>query len=244
MRMIRDPDARIAGVRRPASPVIALVAALLAAASLNCAAVPFSVRVGGEKIALDAPPGFTDTGDLASPRLQDLAMTLTSESNRVLLFALTDADLRRFTLGDPLEARRYTLVVTAKATERERIAPGQFNALAADFLTAIGPAVSAPELVKYLEGQPIGRAIPLEDLGRGPGSVSVLQALRLPPIPPAGMFESAKPQYQVFTTTLLLVQGKILRLSVFSLYAGPADIEWLKVTTLRWTDDLRRLNTR
>ena len=52
---------------------------------------------------LDTPPGFTDTTELASPRLQDAAESLTPASNRILLFALTDADLRRFTLGDPLD---------------------------------------------------------------------------------------------------------------------------------------------
>jgi hypothetical protein len=244
MPMIRDPAARIAGVRRPAAPVIALAAALLAAVSLNCAAAPFSVRIGLEKIALDTPPGFTDTGDLASPRLQDLAATLTSESNRVLLFGLTDADLRRFTLGDPLEARRYVLVVTAKAAERERIAPDAFEVLATEFLAALGPAASPPELVKYLEGQPIGRANMLGELRRAPGAVSVLQAMRLPPLPPTAMFEPSRPQYQVFSTSLLLVQGKVLRLSAFSMYTGPADLEWLRVTTLRWMEDLRRLNPR
>jgi hypothetical protein len=244
MRMIRDPAARIAAVRRPAAPVIALAAALLAAVSLNCAAAPFSVRIGQEKIALDAPPGFTDTGDLASPRLQDLAMTLTSESNRVLLFGLTDADLRRFTLGDPLEARRYVLVVTAKAAERERIAADPFEAVATEFVAALGPATNPPDLVKYLEGQPIGKANLLGELRRAPGAVSVLQAMRLPPLPPTAMFESSRPQYQVFSISLLLVQGKVLRVSAFSLYAGPADLEWLKATTLRWVDDLRRLSPR
>jgi len=231
-------------VRRPAAPFLALATALLAAVSLNCAAVPFSVRIGLEKIALETPPGFTDTGDLASPRLQDLAATLTSESNRVLLFGLTDADLRRFTLGDPLEARRYVLVVTAKAAERHRVTPEQFDGVAADFLAAVGTPVTPPDLVKYLEGQPIGRPNVLEEMRRPPAGASVLQAMRLPPIPPTAMFESAKPQYQVFSTSLLLVQGKVLRLSVFSLYAGPADIEWLRVTTLRWMDDLKGLNSR
>ncbi|MSQ63614.1 MAG: hypothetical protein EXR33_07240, partial [Betaproteobacteria bacterium] len=62
-----------------------LFAALLAALPPSGAAAPFTVRLGLEKIVLDAPPGFTDTTELASPRLQDLAASLISPSNRLLL---------------------------------------------------------------------------------------------------------------------------------------------------------------
>ena len=78
----------------------AAFSALFAAVSLNCAAAPFTVRLGLEKIVLDAPPGFTDTTELASPRLHDLAETLTAASNRILVFALSDAD------GAPLPSAR------------------------------------------------------------------------------------------------------------------------------------------
>lgn len=236
--MIRDPGARIAGVRRLALLLATLAAALAAPA----AAAPFSVRLGLDRIVVDAPPGFSDTTDLASPRLQDLAATLTSESNRILVFALTDADHRHFTLGDQLEARRYMIAVTPRASERERITREQFEALAAESLKDLGEVNNPPDLVKYLADKPIGRATLLGELRREPGVISVMQALRLPPIPAAAMFDSPRQQYQVLTTTLLLVRGKTLRLSVFSLFAGPADVEWLKSTTQRWTDDLLRLN--
>ena len=54
-------------------PVMRILAALLAVFALDCAAAPFAVRLGIEKLALDTPPGFSDTSNLASPRLQDLA---------------------------------------------------------------------------------------------------------------------------------------------------------------------------
>src|SRR5436190_8908424 len=111
-----------------------LLACLLAALALDCAAVPFSVRIGLERINLDTPPGFSDTSDLASPRLQDLAATLTSASNRVVIFALSDADVRKFTNGDPIEARRYAVAVTPKGLERLRVNAEQFNTLVADSL--------------------------------------------------------------------------------------------------------------
>ena len=44
------------------------------------------------------------------------------------------------------------------------------------------------------------------------------------------------------TTTLLLVRGKPLTLSVFTGYDGPADVDWLRSATRGWVDDLLRLN--
>jgi hypothetical protein len=221
-----------------------LLAALLSAISLDCAAAPFAVRLGMEKIALDALPGFTDTSDLASPRLQDLAATLTAPSNRILLFALTDADLRRFQNGDPLDPkRRYMMVVTPKALERERVGADLFNALIADSLQDLGKAEQVPDLPKFLESRPIGLANFLAELRKTPRTVSVLQATRLPPLPGERMFDKATPQYLLFTTSFVLVRGKALVLSVYTLFYGAADMDWLKVATQRWVDDIQRLNT-
>ena len=72
----------------------------------------------------------------------------------------------------------------------------------------------------------------------------MLQATRLPPLPGATFWESNKPQYLFFTTTLFLIRGKALQLAVFSLFEDPADVEWLKTITQRWQDELRRLNPR
>ncbi len=81
-----------------------LLAALLAALPLQGAAAPFTVRLGVERIVLDTPPDLTDTTELASPRLQDLSETLTAASNRILMFALSDGDVRHFTQGEPADA--------------------------------------------------------------------------------------------------------------------------------------------
>jgi hypothetical protein len=217
---------------------------LLAAISLNCAAAPFTVRLGVEKIVLDAPPGFTDTTELASPRLQDLAETLTAASNRILVFALSDADVRRFTQGEMLDAKRYMIAVTPKGLERERVSPAQLTAYINDSVQNLGKPVEAPDLVKYLETQPIGKVSLITELRREPTAVSVLQATRLPPLPGKKFWESDTPQYLTFTTTIFLVHGKALQLAVYSLYEGQADVDWLKATTQRWIDELLRLNPR
>ena len=74
--------------------------------------------------------------------------------------------------------------------------------------------------------------------------MSVLQATRLPDRCPAthvlgighAAVSSASPR------RCSCVRGKALQLAVYTLYDGPADIDWLKTITQRWQDELLRLN--
>src|SRR5438552_3274143 len=121
---------------------IVLLAAFLLVGS--AVAAPFAVQVGETRIGLDAPPGFADTGFTGSPRLMELAEALTPASNKILLFAISDADLRRFTLGDTPELRRYMIAVTPKGLERERVSPAAFGAFVRDSLAALGSPPAQP----------------------------------------------------------------------------------------------------
>ncbi|TMH92992.1 MAG: hypothetical protein E6H44_05160 [Betaproteobacteria bacterium] len=216
------------------------LAAALAAISLQCAAAPFAVQVGETRIGLDAPPGFADTGFTGSPRLMELAEALTPASNKILLFAISDADLRRFTLGDTPELRRYMIAVTPKGLERERVSPAAFGAFVRDSLAALGSPPAAGDLQKYLDSQPPGKTSLLAELRRDPDVVSVLQGTRAP----AQRRSSEAPQYALSTTTLMLLRGKALNLSVYTLYENAADLDWVRATTARWVDEIARLNHR
>src|SRR6267378_4739945 len=44
----------------------------------SVSAAPFAIQLGDTRLGLDAPPGFTDSGFTGSPRLQELAESLTS----------------------------------------------------------------------------------------------------------------------------------------------------------------------
>lgn len=217
--------------------VRALVLALLAALSLQCAAAPFSVRLGEVPVVLDAPAGFADTLDLASPRLQALAEGLTSASNRILLFALTDADLRRFTVGDSPELRRYLLLATPRALERDSIGLSQFRRIAEDAAAGLGKPASPGNLRAFLDSQPVGQANYLAELQRTPLMVSLVIGTRLPP-------REGKPQYLLNTTTLLLLRGKQLVASAYAEYGEDLDDAWLRALTRSWIDELQRLNAR
>ncbi|MBM3367147.1 MAG: hypothetical protein FJY43_02525, partial [Betaproteobacteria bacterium] len=194
--------------------LVGLLAAALPAAGL---AAPFVTGVGNERIVLQALPGFADTGFLASPRLQELAESTTSASNRVLLFAITDADLRRFMVGDRYELRRYMLVVTPKGTERDRMNEAQFSVLAENAVRDLAVPAPGIDAQKPPEAQPEGKAMLLAVPRRGPGLVSILQGTRLV-FPGAGLFGRPRSALVLSATALLHLRGKVLQLTMHSGY--------------------------
>ncbi len=224
---------------------VRIFAALLVTATLNCAAAPFALQLGDTRVVLDAPPGFADTTFTGSPRLQELAESLTSPSNRILMFAISDGDLRRFTVDDSPDFRRYMLAVTPRGTERERITPDLFQRFIGDALRDMGKPPPHADFPKYLAEQVPNQPALLAELRREPTIMSVLQGLRLPPKKKGGMFSTPEPpRFVLSSTTLVLLRGRGLNLSVFTLYESPADLDWIRATTLRWAEDLQKLNGR
>ena len=218
---------------------VRILAALLAGFTIQCSAAPFAVQLGEARIALDAPPGFSDTVQTGSPRLQELSESLTSASNRILLFAISDADLRRFGLGDSLELRRYMIAVTARGMERERLSESAFREFADGSLRSLGQAPGVADYVEHLDSRPYGATSLLAELRKDADAVSVLQGMRAKG---SGLF--ARSQYFLSTTSLVLLRGKALSLAVHTRYDDPADLEWIRVTTARWIDELKRMNAR
>jgi len=212
--------------------------------ALNCAAAPFGVQLGDARVALDAPPGFSDTMATGSPRLQELAESVTNASNRILMFAITDADLRRFTIGDQPEFRRYMTIVTPRGMEYERVSQATFKAYAGDSLKDLGATAPAGDFLKFLDEQPHGKASLLAELRKEPEIVSILQGTRLPTVERGNFFDRGKPRYAISTTTLMLVRGKAINLSVYTLYDDAEDARWIRLTTTRWVDEILRLNSR
>ena len=217
-----------------------ILACLLLCAS-SALAAPFAVQVGEARLALDAPPGFADVQATGSPRLFELAEALTSPSNRILLFALEDADVRRFSVGDSLELRRYVIAVTPKSLEEARTTLAAFHALVADSVRELGPpAPPSADVRQYLDAQPRGRPGLIAELRKDQDVTAVLQGARLPDAPRS----RDAPRYLLSTMTLMLVRGKPLNLAIYTSFAGDADLEWIRGTTLRWIDELQRLNNR
>jgi hypothetical protein len=201
------------------------------------------VSLGEVRIVLDAPPGYADTTFTGSPRLQELAESLTSASNRILLFAISDADLRRFTLGDPPEFRRYLLVATPRTLEREHIVPSAFQSMTEEALRGFRALPAGSDMAKHLEAQPVGAPSPLAQLRRDPHAVSLLRGTRLEPTRIPRLFGTEEQQnFMLSSSTLLLVRGKVLNVSVFTLYQSADDAAWIRAVTGGWVEQLQRLN--
>ena len=219
--------------------IVRLLAALLAGFTIQCSAAPFAVQLGDARMVLDAPPGFSDTLQTGSPRLLELSESLTSASNRILLFAISDADLRRFQVGDSLELRRYMILVTGRGMERERLSDSAFRELAVESARSLGPVPGVTDYVEHLDSRPPGATSLLAELRKDADAVSVLQGMRA-----KGNSFFSRSQYFLSSTSLVLVRGKALSLSVHTRYDDPADLEWIRLTTTRWIDDLKRMNAR
>jgi len=230
----------------PVRLLAALASAAALAMSFESGATPFGVQLGDSRVALDSPPGFADAQATGSPRMIELAESLTSASNRILLFAISDADLRRFTVGESPQFRRYMIAVTPKGLEYERITPALFSSFVGDTLKGLGavaPGIPADDPSKYLEKREVGQPTPLAELKRDASEVSLLVGTRLPPVE-GGIFKADKQRYMLSSTTMILLRGKALNLQAFTLYESPEDLEWIRTTTLRWAEELRRLNNR
>ena len=225
---------------------VRLAAALMVLLFATCArAAPFAVQLGETRVGLDAPPGFADTTFTGSPRLQELAEMITSPSSRILLFALSDGDLRKFTQGDPPDFRRYMTAVTPRELEHERLGPQRFGQFADAAQRELGERVPAGKsFAEYFDQQPIGKSSVVGELRRDPEVRSLLLGARVPPNTRMQLPGTPKQQYALSTISLLLVRGKALSLTVYSAYDSQADLDWIRAITARWIDDLQRLNTR
>jgi len=224
-----------------------LASALLAGALLclgaPAGAAPFSVQLGPDRVVLDTPAGFADTAGFGSPRLTELAENLTEASSRVLVFALSDADARRFAVGDALDLRRYLLAVTPRAKERERLTNAQFAELVAQAGRNIDAAFqSPPDYRIYMQGLPPGSTNLLQKLREDPQVISLLYGTMVPQ-PSGSIWQSDKPPiFKLSSTTLALIGGRAVYLSVFSAYESPADVFWIRSVTASWLEELQRLN--
>jgi len=132
--------------------------------------------------------------------------------------------------------------LTPRALEQERMSPAAFEAYVRDGLRSLGTPPIEGDVAKVLEARPPGEPTLLAELRRDPDAVSVLRGVRLPP-PDTGFSIFSKPsQYVLSSSSLILLRGKALTLTVTTGYESKADVEWIRVTTLRWIDELRRLN--
>lgn len=226
----------------PFTALRAVLAALLLATTPALAA-PFAVQLGDTRIALDTPPGFSDAANTGSPRVLELAESLTSASNRILLFGITDADLRRFSVGDTPELRRYLIAVTPRSLERYYVSQKDFERYVAEVTRDLAPPPADVDAQKLLDAAPSGQPVVLAELHREPALLSFMQGARFDAAEKRFFWEETVPTaYLLSTTTLLLLRDRALSLSIYTGYGNQEDAAWLKQTTKRWIEELKRIN--
>lgn len=219
-----------------------LVAGALLLAGEAALAAPFGVLLGNERLMLDTPPGFSDTAAYGSPRLAEIAEAHADASSRVLSFAMSDADLRRFSVGDTLELRNYLLAVTPRVSERGRLTAAQYAALVEESSRNYGtPPPPSTDFRKYLEGKPLGTPHLLADLRRDSQVISLLYGTLVPqPVP---WWAADKPHLMnISSLTMVNIAGRAVYLYAFSGYNGPADVNWIRTISANWAEQLQRLN--
>lgn len=150
--------------------------------------------------------------------------------------------MRRFNSGDAPELKQYLLVVTPKSLEFERMSAATFDRYVAEGRKGMGTPIEG-DLTKILEARPPRELVLAAELPREPDAMAVIRAQRVPPAEAGGMFSSPKPsQYVLSSTAVVLLRGKPLTLTVTTGYERKADLDWLRETTQRWIEELRRLN--
>jgi hypothetical protein len=112
-----------------------------------------------------------------------------------------------------------------------------FRELAGESQRSLGQAPGATDYVEYLDSRPAGATSLLVELRKDADAVSVLQGMRA-----KGSSFFARSQYFLSTTSLILLRGKAVSLAVHTRYDDPADLEWIRATTARWIDELKRMN--
>jgi hypothetical protein len=133
------------------------------------------------------------------------------------------------------------VIVTPARLERERVDSALFASVVGDSMRELGPAAATGDYVKHLDAQPPGRPSLLVELRRESELVSLLQGARHP-VRTTTFWEREKWQYIVSTHTMLLLRGKMLQLVIYGSFESPQDLDWIRFTTQRWVEELRRLN--
>jgi hypothetical protein len=201
-------------------------------------AAPFVVQLGADKLVLDVPPGFSDAVGLGSPRLNELAESVAGPSNRLLVFAVTDGDLRRFQTGERPDLKRYGVAATPREFEFLRATPQDFASFVGDAMRGLGePAAADSDVKKVIATAPADTPILLAVPRRDTALVSFVQGSRV-----GGTRWNEEQVFVLSATSLVLVRGRPLNLTIVTAFTSPADMEWLQFTSRRWLEQIQRLN--
>ena len=208
-------------------------------------AAPFALQVGDLRLGLDAAGRLRRLPLLTgSPRLIELAESLTAASNRILVFALTDADMRRFNGGDAPELRQRLLVVTPRALEHQRTSGRRVRRQrardAALARQTSRPKATSPEVPRDAPARQRRRAS-ASCAGSRRSWLSCAAFACRPSRRPVQLLQAVAVRRSRAPPCSCCAANRCSSPSSPATRAK-ADLEWIRATTLRWIDELRRLN--
>ena len=145
--------------------------------------------------------------------------------------------------GDRPEFKRYVVAGTAREFERQRATAEDFAQFVADALRGLGEAPPAgSDLRKLLGAAPEGKPMLLEFLRRDASVASYIQGTRLASPKRSWSDWDVQPVLVLVSTSLAMVRGRPVNLSITISLEDPADLEWLQLNTRRWLEQIQRLN--
>jgi len=229
--------------------LVSTIAAAHAQAPASATAASLSsvrTSIGPTEVVLPVPSGFSDPGDKV-PKLRQFFEKLTPPTNRLLALFVSDADLRTLASGKESPMRRYFMVQTYRAAERDTLTVKGFaevkDTLRAQYKTMLKSAKpqidsliadASRDLAKQA-GRPdmtlkVGEMLPLEIFSETQDSISLSALSKV-------RFETASVTREiplVMAMTTLTLRGKIAYFYVYSVYDSAADIEWTRQQTRSW----------
>lgn len=209
------------------------------------------VSIGGDRFELNSPDGFHEISGL-SPDLRSIMETVTPPINRLLGVFVSERDLGRILNNDDLEFDRYMLLQTNRQLENRKISENDFkqiasiirdqqNTLLEDYREKIDSLASeaSRDLSENLDlsiDLKIGQQYPLGVFHDTPGVISLAHIGKY-----RMQIQGQGQEYvMVFSTTLMVVNQRLLYLYVYSEFEDQSDIDWVRSTTIAWIDSIDR----
>ena len=181
-----------------------------------------------------------------------MAEESTPPTNRLVAYFARRSDLRARAQGKAARFDRYFLVQTLRKIENQSFSAADFAQLRS------ATKKQQSELLGKLEPRLAEVARTLEK--RRSDDTGTAVNLRLGDVVPLGIYQdfessvsfgallrtregaSAEDRTVVNVTSIVTVKGKILFLYTYTGVTGPRDVEWAKVASATWTNDVLAMN--
>ncbi len=210
------------------------------------AATPFDAYVAGASLALPVPAGFSEPSSEA-PILRSRAELMTVPQMRLLAVFVDDSDLRAVQQGTTPNLKRYFMISVPRANEANSFDAYAFRAVKSEVTGQNQTAANQAREVVKRHTDSVARTIgaqsgfpalslqigELRQLGVFHESDSSISTLAVTKVSGAdGIAEFSTTMAQA--TSVVLLNGKIVFLAVYTRVDNDADYLWLREQSESW----------